>query len=172
MDKPETDKYKNKLVPEYEKLFNNIHNEKLKILEIGVLHGEGLEYLQLLFPNSTIYGGDIVVPDTKFKVFACDQNDPSSLIKIVNDVGPFDIIIDDGCHMMDATMTTFDALWPHTKMYVIEDWIAHYWGPPYNGILDTVLHIVKNKTELGIKEINLILKEPRCSLAYFSKLIN
>ena len=47
-----TDKYENGLITEYELLFLPIHRELLKILEVGVFHGGGLEWLSKYFLNS------------------------------------------------------------------------------------------------------------------------
>lgn len=165
-----TDKYENGLIVEYEELFLSIHREPLKILEVGVYQGGGLGWLSKYFPNSEIYGIDIDVPKTDFQVFKCNQNDTAQLHHIAEQIGPFDIVIDDGSHFKSETALTFTALWPFTKMYVIEDWIAHYFeGGKYYGILDVVTSIMRRKKELQISEMRLILKDPKCSLAYFKR---
>lgn len=165
-----TDKYENGLIAEYEELFLSIHQEPLKILEVGVYQGGGLEWLSKYFLNSEIYGIDINVPQTDFQVFKCDQNDTDGLLKIADEIGPLDIVIDDGSHKKKETANTFNVLWPFTQMYVIEDWIAHYfdWGN-YKGMLDVVTDIMQRKTELNISEMRILLKDPKCSLAYFKK---
>ncbi|HUS99584.1 MAG TPA: hypothetical protein VMY59_04610 [Candidatus Thermoplasmatota archaeon] len=167
-----TDKYENGLITEYELLFLPIHRELLKILEVGVFHGGGLEWLSKYFLNSEIYGVDIELHSTKFPIFKCDQNDTNGLLEIVDEIGPFDIVIDDGCHYKKETANTFNVLWLYTKMYVIEDWIAHYFeGGKYYGMLDVVTDIMRRKKELRISEMRLILKDPKCSLAYFKRAV-
>ena len=58
----DTDKHKD-LIPTYEKLFENMRNDKLKILEIGVLRGGSMLWLKDFFPNSEIYVVDIKLPE-------------------------------------------------------------------------------------------------------------
>lgn len=51
--------------------------------------------------------------------------------KFAQSVGPeFDIIIDDGCHIVEHQITSFKTLFPLIKpkgMYIIEDLHTSYW---------------------------------------------
>lgn len=168
MMKYDTDKHED-LIPAYEKLFADIRHEKLKILEVGVLRGGSMRWLSNYFPNSEIYGIDIVLPDIKVdrvKMLQIDQNDNDKLENLAT-IG-FDIIIDDGCHYPKETKNTFDVLWKATKHYIVEDWDAGINNPAkYAGLEQVVFDITKRRLELGIKE--LIIYTRKKSYAYFKK---
>ncbi len=57
-------------------------------------------------------------------VLTGSQLDTEFLKKVCADIGPFDIIIDDGGHQSDMILTSFEALWLCVKdkgVYAIED---------------------------------------------------
>ncbi|MBF0266926.1 MAG: class I SAM-dependent methyltransferase, partial [Gammaproteobacteria bacterium] len=60
------------------------------------------------------------------------------LQQLIDEFGQFDIIIDDGSHMMEHMRTSFDFLYPTiTKngLYIIEDTHTCYW-PEFGGGTD------------------------------------
>lgn len=177
-----TDKIQHKLIPEYEILFSDYKNKYIKILEIGVKRGGSLMWMADYFSNAEIIGGDMIVPknidgllkyNNRIHICELDQNNLKSLIKIGNDYGPFDIIIDDGCHQAMGTKNTFEILWEKmicNGLYIIEDFIAGYWpNTRFKGVPNIITDIMLRKNELGITDYGIILKEPKCSIAYFKK---
>ena len=65
---------------------------------------------------------------SRSKLHIMNQNDKAKLIELANQVGEFDIIIDDGSHYMDDQQCSFITLFPFVKsggMYIIEDYILH-----------------------------------------------
>lgn len=137
--------------------------------------GDGLLWLREKFPNAEIIGADLNKPDVDFEFYQIDQDDPNTFDKIP---GTFDLIIDDASHEKVRTMKTFEKMWPRLEkggLYIIEDFIAHYWedhpawATRFHGILDTVTDIMHNKNDFGITEYEVILKDPRCSIAKFKK---
>ncbi len=114
--------------PIYEKHFEYYRRKRPRVLEIGIDHGGSLQLWKRYFgPGAQIIGVDIR-PETLFEepqiqTYCYDQRDPA-----IADHGLFDIVIDDGSHVMQHMQASFDSLWPVTTgVYLIED--AHYGFP-------------------------------------------
>ncbi|MFA6048260.1 MAG: class I SAM-dependent methyltransferase [Parcubacteria group bacterium] len=179
----DTDKIKHGLIAEYEKIFAPLRNQELNILEMGVYKGGSIAWMHGYFPYAQkIIGLDLAFPaesthlvhDNSVVYRVCDQNDSKALNDIGLEFGKFDIIIDDGSHRYKETKNTFEQLFKYLKpggLYIIEDFIAGYWPqyPEYFGLHELVFNIALNKNEHGISDFELILKEPKCSLAVFKK---
>lgn len=113
----------------YEKYFEPLRNKPLRILEIGVLYGNSLKTWLEYFSNATIIGVDISPQCWQSDNSRCiivngNQNDVNFLTFLCKVYGPFDIIIDDGCHMMASQQISMSVLWSALLpggMYVIED---------------------------------------------------
>ena len=110
----------------YHKLFLPWKNEQLNIFELGVgtnntsipsnmgkdgIPGASLYGWELFFPNAQVFGADIdkniLFQNDRIKTFYCDQCDPSSIENLYNKIGScmFDIIIEDGLHTAEASLT-------------------------------------------------------------------
>jgi len=109
----------------YEKKFERLKNEKLKMLEIGVSAGLSMEMWGEYFPYSEIYGVEIEnikyrPSNNRIKLIIGDATRPETFDQIPN----LDIIIDDGSHkLMDQVfsyMILFDKL-NKGGFYIIED---------------------------------------------------
>ncbi|MBW4454432.1 MAG: hypothetical protein KME55_17960 [Nostoc indistinguendum CM1-VF10] len=107
----------------YQEHFAPLRNKNLKILEIGIggydepySGGDSLRMWKQYFPNSMIYGMDIVdkkvLEEDRIKIFQGSQDDEIFLNKVVAETGKFDIIIDDGSHRNDHVIKTFKILFP------------------------------------------------------------
>lgn len=113
----------------YDKYFFSIKDNKINILEIGVLEGDSLRVWKKYFKNANIYGLDVNPEckkheEEKINIEIGSQNDIGILQKIINKVKNFDIIIDDGSHVNKYTINTFNFLFPFLKsggLYIIED---------------------------------------------------
>ncbi len=122
-------------IPYYEKYFKPIKNKKMKILEIGVraVRGHGASSLKMwkdYFPNSEIYGIDIDpgnagYDEERINIFIGNQGDEEFLNEVINKVGKFDIIIDDGSHVNTLTIKAWEVLYNKALnpggLYIIED---------------------------------------------------
>lgn len=106
------------------------------ILEIGVRTGASLRLWKEYFPHSNIVGIDIA-PETKkheeerIEIFIGSQDDPLLIGELKKKYKPFDIIIDDGSHIVDMMLKSFEFLWPSINdggLYIIEDTHTTY-GP-------------------------------------------
>jgi len=125
----------------YDKHFNDIRDYVEVVVEIGVLNGKSLLMWKEYFPNAIIYGIDIdpsckQYEDERIKIFIGDQNDEAFLNKVKQDIGEYDILIDDGSHINKHQILTFNILYENLSKggyYVIEDLRMSY-GEVVNGI--------------------------------------
>jgi hypothetical protein len=102
-------------------------------LEVGIANytseSSSVHSWHELYPNATIYAIDIVAEkmiNNEFtKSFVVDQSDALQLNNFVDSVGAkFDIIIDDGSHVFDHAVLTFQFLFKLLNkdgIYIIED---------------------------------------------------
>lgn len=109
------------------------------VLEIGVLFGGSIRLWRDYFaPPAKIIGIDIdpsrkevELPDQAVHVEIGSQADPKFLAEIIAKYGPFRFILDDGSHVLDHMMTSFNYLWPALLpggIYVMEDLRISYHG--------------------------------------------
>ena len=133
-----TDKYHsfrgNSYLDIYEKYFSSIKDERLNILEIGSYGGNSLRLWKEYFSNASIYGIDIDpncknLEEERVKIFIGSQDDNSFLQGVVDECGTFDIIIDDGSHINDLTLASYNFLINHVNqggLYIMEDLHCSY----------------------------------------------
>jgi hypothetical protein len=118
--------------PIYDRHFGPFQATAKRVLEIGIDHGGSLQIWKRFFPDSEILGIDIdpsckAYEESRIKVEIGNQSDREFLASL----GEFDIVIDDGSHLLEDQQTSFDVLWSKTKsVYLIED--CHR-GFPYLG---------------------------------------
>ena len=147
--------YANNYMPLYAEYFAK-HGFKrdapLRILEIGINQGASLEMWAEYFPNATVYGLDVLIPDhvakrlapiANIKTALADQGNTEELFQALHKefhICPpwfdfpgqetereFDIIIDDGSHDQAHQQISWGYLWSWLKpggLYVIEDIIT------------------------------------------------
>ena len=102
-----------------------------RVLEIGVYRGASLQMWRDYFPNAQIYGIDIQpaeVSGTRIHTIKGDQSDPALLAR-VRELGPFDLIVDDGSHRARELVASFTGLFAELMpdgYYVIEDMHTSY----------------------------------------------
>lgn len=120
----------------YENLFSDLDQyEEIRILEIGVRGGNSINMWQERFPNSIVVGIDIcecdfdVLDPERFIFYQADQRDISKLKEIGLAHKSYDLIIDDGSHLIGDYVESFYALYPFLRRnghYVIEDLYNNY----------------------------------------------
>jgi glycosyltransferase involved in cell wall biosynthesis len=145
-----TDKVINGYAGLYEALFSKGRREIRRILEIGIgtmipgapssmvgfapegyKPGASLRAWREFFPNATIYGADIQ-PDTQFSdeerivTVLCNSSDADQVKQLMSKLNneQFDIIIDDGSHILENQLKTLRNLYPFLKsggFYIVED---------------------------------------------------
>lgn len=124
----------------YEKWFSNIKYSCANILEIGISEGGSLKANYEYFPNSQIYGLDILeknqFENDRIKTFVLDQGNDNELDSFIiycrNNNINFDIIIDDGSHSVMHQQRTFGKFFKLLKndgLYIIEDLGSSYFNP-------------------------------------------
>ena len=130
----------------YETHFSALRFKKLNILEIGIggygvpeKGGGSLRMWRIYFPRSRIYGIDIydksLHHERRIKTFKGSQIDCKFLEEVISTIGTVDIIIDDGSHVCEHVIRSFEFLFPKLNqngIYVIEDTQTSYW-PKYGG---------------------------------------
>jgi hypothetical protein len=128
--------------PAYEAIFGPIRSEPLRILEIGIWHGASLKLWRQYFahPKTIIVGVDVLpeclqydAPSAGVHIRIGSQADPVFLKNIVEEFGPFDLIMDDGSHHSSHIIASFNHLYADglkdTGIYFVEDLHANYWHP-------------------------------------------
>jgi hypothetical protein len=135
------DKLAQGYIPHYQAIFGPIRKRPMTVLEIGVggfsdpaSGGESLRMWRDFFPNSRIYGIDIVdksaLDGGRIKTFRGDQSSPEFLNGLIAQIGRPHIIIDDGSHQPAHVRASFTILFPHLAsdgIYVAEDLYTSYW---------------------------------------------
>lgn len=123
-----------KFTPFYNLYFERKRFEIKNIMEIGVLNGASLKMWSEYFPNANIIGVDIqdksqYEDNRRIKIYYADQSIPDDLINVANQYDQFDIIIDDGSHLIPHQYITLATLYPYLKengYYVLEDLHCSY----------------------------------------------
>jgi len=107
----------------YQKHFAKYVGTSVRLLEIGIDHGGSLQMWKEYFgPKAKIIGVDInpacaEYREPQIEVVIRDQCDPS-----IAQLGPFDIVLDDGSHELSHQQKSYDNLWPRCLgVYLIED---------------------------------------------------
>lgn len=113
-------------------------DKPVRLLELGTFEGASLRMWSEYFthPDAVVVGLDChpeylqgeLPPNAR--LVAASQTDASS----GEELGPFDVIIDDASHRSATTIESFKAWWPHLKpggLYIVEDTHTSYhtdWG--------------------------------------------
>lgn len=146
----------------YMRHIGHLTQDPVKLLEIGVggytdptSGGASLRMWQRYFRRGRIYGLDVYdksqIRGPRLRTIQGDQNDPEFLRELGERIGPLDVIVDDGSHVNEHVLTSFDALFPYLRnggLYVIEDLDTTYWpgfggAPPGEGDGRTTMERVK-----------------------------
>ncbi len=112
----------------YEHFFAPLRGDPVTLLEIGVGSGNShIGWIEFFFNAKTVLGIDKVhstnewntpgaTPHPRYKFMAADQSDPVFWKCLAADYpGGLDILIDDGSHMIDDVVRTFNYAWPLIK---------------------------------------------------------
>ncbi|RAS71037.1 hypothetical protein C8D87_1011338 [Lentzea atacamensis] len=129
----------------YERHFARLRDEPVRVLEIGIggyadpdSGGASLRMWQRYFRRGLVHGLDIAeknVTGPRIMTVRGDQSDAEFLGRLGEELGPFDVVIDDGSHLNEHVRISFHALFPHVRpggLYVVEDLQTAYW-PRWGG---------------------------------------
>jgi hypothetical protein len=140
-----TDKLDHGYITYYRRVLGTRRFHQMTVFEIGVggyespEPGGSLQFWRDYFPRSTIIGLDISEKTLDYgprvKFARADQSSAADLESVVAEYGPPDIVIDDGSHIGEHQIASFECLWPKLPsegVYVIED-LATSFAPEYGG---------------------------------------
>lgn len=147
----------------YEKYFQPLKNESIKLLEIGIANGGSLKSWYVYFQKAEIIGIDINeskhIENDRIKTFKGHQGIRGHLRKFINEFGgDFDVIIDDGSHFNNDISTSLGHLYPYLKsggLYFIEDLQA--WD--IIKVAPLMLNLLRNFQETGKFKIDALKSE-------------
>jgi hypothetical protein len=114
----------------YDRHLRCFRGREVSVVEIGVYSGGSLEMWRDYFGSKCqIFGIDIEPACRAYesdcvRIFIGDQGERSFWRKVKQDIPPVDIVIDDGGHLPEQQIVTFEELMPHLKpggVYVCED---------------------------------------------------
>ncbi len=117
-------------LPYYWMHFRDIREQVKKVCEIGLQNDFSIRMWEEFFPNAEIYGIDINPNCKKFEggrrhVLIGDQSDPQFLNHVLDQVdGNLDVVIDDGSHIVQHQLASFEVLFPAMSshgIYAMED---------------------------------------------------
>ena len=123
--------------PIYDRHLARFRGTRVRLLEIGVYRGGGLEMLRhYLGDDAQLVGIDIdpTVSSSladRYPIEIGDQADPEFLTAVAERHGPFDIVIDDGGHTMRQQIVSVETLFPVVAdggVYLVEDVHTSYWA--------------------------------------------
>lgn len=122
-----------------------MQRENVRVLEIGLFKGASLRIWRKFFhPSAVIVGMDINPECARFEnqsenifVRIGDQADSVFLKSIIQEFGPFDIVIDDGSHVSAHQIASFTALYVDGLrdggVYIVEDTHSNNWEVQRHG---------------------------------------
>jgi len=133
----------------YQTHFSHLRKRRLNLLEIGIggedrpdYGGHSLRMWKDYFPNANIHGLDIhdksAFEEPRIKIFRGSQADPDFLKQVAAQIGRLDVIIDDGSHINEHVLASFQTLFPllaENGIYAVEDLGSSYW-PDWGGSQD------------------------------------
>lgn len=134
----------------YNEEFKKYQDKEIKLLEIGIYGGASLALWSKYFTKGQITGLDIVDNINhkyrgldRVRIGICDAYNPDA----VNQMGEYDIIIDDGPHTIETLKKCIEYYLPKLKeggVMVLEDVQDTSWFPI---LLDATPDEYKDKTE-------------------------
>lgn len=171
----------------YQAHFAPFRWKRLTLLEIGIggdrdeqAGGGSLRAWKSFFPRARVVGIDLYSKsahrERRIQTYQGDQSDAEFLRSVVAQEGAPDIVIDDGSHINDHVIKSFETLFPLLKdggIYAIEDTQTSYW-PKYGGKLrtspnssrPTLLEFFKQLTD-GLNHAEFL--EPGYAASYYDR---
>lgn len=121
--------------PVYHRMLQHLRHRPIKILEIGIggyesarAGGSSLWMWEAYFPDATVTALDLAektIPHSdRTQIYRGSQVDPAVLAALSDERGPFDLVIDDGSHVVEHVIETFRLLYPRIDpngTYIVED---------------------------------------------------
>lgn len=130
-------------IPIYDKYFGAYRNKRFRFLEIGVSKGGSLRMWRQYFgPEAIIFGVDVDPACSAHngafaEVRIGSQSDAEFLMRVVEEMGGVDVVLDDGSHRMSDIVFSMRTLFPllnKNGLYLIEDLHTAYWKKYGGGV--------------------------------------
>lgn len=109
------------------------------LLEVGIYDGASLKMWEEFFGSPNIVGIDILdkkqYESANIKTLIADQGNPSELFKCLEICKEYDIIVDDGSHIIGHQILTIANMFPYLKSggtYILEDLHTSFINGQYN----------------------------------------
>lgn len=111
-------------------------DKEITVVEFGINQGGSLNMWRDYFGDKVKIVGIDINPDCQklakenIEILIGDQDDKKFIQSVANHVKSADVVIDDGGHMMNQQIDTFDILYPIVKengVYICEDLHTSYW---------------------------------------------
>lgn len=141
--------------PAYAEILRPFADRPLSLLEVGIYKGSSLAAWSECLPTAKIFGVDYCMENCspemqgflkskpQITLIEGDINDQSTLATL-RELGPFDVIIDDGSHLSGDVISTFNALFfdclAPGGIYVVEDMAVSYL--PRSSLLYRILNVL------------------------------
>jgi cephalosporin hydroxylase len=120
----------------YHRHLARYRHKSITLVEFGVYQGGSLQMWRRYFGRrARIWGVDInpdckqFIDDPGICVRIGDQEDRDFLRALITEIGPIDVVIDDGGHTMAQQLATFDVVYPAVRpggVYLVEDVQSSY----------------------------------------------
>jgi len=120
----------------YHRHFERFRGRSPTVVEVGVYHGGSLEMWKSYFGDGARIVGVDVNPRLRdlgvpgIEIIVGDQGDRAFLARLAAQVGPIDILIDDGGHTMPQQIATVETLYGAVApegVILVEDTHTSYW---------------------------------------------
>lgn len=138
----------------YDEIFERFRGKPIVFVEIGILEGGSLFMWRDFFgPEARIIGIDLN-PDAKkweadgFEIYIGSQSDPDFWSKFFTEIGPIDILLDDGGHAFVQQIVTVELALEHIVsggLLVVEDTHSSYlegFGDKSKSFIKYVEHLI------------------------------
>ena len=145
----------------YDKIYplyiDKYKDQEISLFEIGYENGNSFRMWKEYFPKATIYAMDIdkFLNDGKHRVFKGDQSNIYDLKRVTEEIVSCSLIIDDGSHIAEHQLLSFNYLFnnllAYGGTYIIEDIECSYWQPNTDiyGYVTGDINIVDHFTKLN-----------------------
>jgi hypothetical protein len=158
-------------LPHYDWLFRSLRHERFNLIEIGVFHGASTRMWRRYFTQAQIVGLDrdprcLEHSGDRVRIEIGSQDDPEFLHRVAVDYPPW-MVIDDGSHLADHMVLSFERLFPAVLSggwYIVEDVHFHLQEPDAErlkgagevSVIDYFLAIVKDRmrSSRGVARLN------------------
>jgi hypothetical protein len=117
----------------YHDFLQHLRDKPLNMLEIGIERFRSIDMWKQYFPLAMIYGIDINMEykDERLCIFKADQSSKEQLKHVMKKIPKCSFIVDDGSHIPEHQLLTFDILFDEVLedggIYIIEATETSYW---------------------------------------------